>query len=172
MDSLLHLVRRFWTSLFDQSLDPVQEGRLLELLNEKEADLYQSQPNVDKLHSIRGAVSVLDQISVDYDRDLVIAAALHDVGKAETGLNAIGRVVATILQTLLTGKIMRRWCKQAGIRGKFGRYAFHSERGATLLREAGSSRIVVTWAENHHKTAGEVSITEPVFKVLKKADRL
>jgi hypothetical protein len=172
MDSALHLVRRFWTSLFDQGLDPVIEGRLLELLNERETDLYQSQPNVDKLHSIRGAASIFDEISVDDDTDLVIAAALHDVGKAETDLNLTGRVAATILQTLLTDKIMRRWCKQTGIRGRFGRYAFHSERGATLLKRAGSSRIVVAWAESHHKTAAADSITEPVLKMLKKADRL
>ena len=101
MDSPLHLVRRLWTSLFDRDLDSVQERRLLELLNEKEADLYRLQPNVDKLHSIRGAVSVLNEISVGHDTDLVIAAALHDVGKTETGLNVSGRVVATIFQTFL-----------------------------------------------------------------------
>jgi hypothetical protein len=172
MDSPLHLVRRLWTSLFDRDLDSVQERRLLELLNEREADLYRLQPNVDKLHSIRGAVSVLNEISVGHDTDLVIAAALHDVGKTETGLNVGGRVVATIFQTFLPEKIMRQWCKQAGIRGKFGLYAFHSERGATLLREAGSSQIVVTWAESHHKTSAEVSMTEAVFNILKKADRL
>tara|TARA_B100000929_G_scaffold272693_1_gene244457 strand:- start:159 stop:686 length:528 start_codon:yes stop_codon:yes gene_type:complete len=166
-----HLIKRFFVSVFDQGYDKGIESNLLALLNGREKSLYYSQPRMDRLHSLRNAKSVIEETQTGYDNSLVVAAALHDVGKAEANLGVFGRVFATVLHGILPIEILESWNTKEGFRKNTYHYCFHSERGAALLEEAGSMPIVVTWARQHHNKQPDGAMTAEIFALLKRADQ-
>ena len=164
-------MKRFFVSVFTNNYDPKIEKDLLSLLNDKEKSLYFSQPRVDRVHSIRNAKSVIEGDPEGYDDVLVVAAALHDVGKAQANLGILGRVLATISQGILPVQLLRRWEGEEGFRKDISQYCFHGENGAALLDEAGSASIVVMWARRHHERADDVPVSADIFAILSRADR-
>ena len=171
LGSPFHLVKRFFVSVFAFRADIKTEFQLLELLNEEEKKLYLSQPRIDRIHSVRNAKCVLSDPSGPFQPSHVIAAALHDVGKAESNLGILGRVSATTLQKILPMDIIRSWCRKDGLRKRIHSYCVHSELGAELLAKAGSAPIVVSWALQHHNEEDNTEIPQDVLAVLKRADR-
>ena len=171
LGSPFHLVKRFFVSVFAFRTDTKTEFKLLTLLTEEEKILYLSQPRIDRIHSVRNANSVLNGSSGAYQPNHVVAAALHDVGKAEANLGILGRVSATTLQKILSMDRIRSWSLKEGLHKRVYSYCIHNERGAELLAEAGSAPIVVSWALQHHNEADNVEIPKEIVAVLKKADR-
>ncbi len=171
LGSPYHLMRRFFFSVFANNYDSRVEKDLLSLLNDYEISLYLSQPRIDRVHSIRNAKSVFEEDSTEFDGDLVVAAALHDVGKAQSHLGILGRILATILQGLLPVRVLKKWEAGEGLRKNIGHYCFHSEIGADLLEKAGSASIVVLWARRHHDKPDDVPISANVFAILNRADQ-
>ena len=154
-----------------RSNDAKEEKYLLSLLNDRETTLYYAQPLIDRIHSVRCATNVKGELQNEYDHDLVVAAALHDVGKAEANLGIFGRVLATILDLILPLQILVEWSRREGMRKKLYLYSFHSERSAELLEEAGSSDLTITWARHHHDKSSDVPLPSEVFSLLKRSDQ-
>ncbi len=171
LGSPYHLAKRFFSSIFSRNLDIETERRLLSLLSREEKELYFAQPRIDRIHSIRNAKSIIGAPSTVYEGDLIVAAALHDIGKAEAQLGVLGRVLATLLHGFLSIERIRSWGGKEGFRKQINSYCLHSERGAELLEEAGSKQIVITWARHHHDLEEDVVLPADIFSVLEKADR-
>ncbi len=172
MGSLLHLVKRFVTSLLIFRVDERTELELLPLLSDQEKILYLSQPRIDRIHSVRNAKVIICASPESYKPEYVVAAALHDVGKAEADLGVTGRVFATILQSLLSEKRIKTWGAKEGLKKQIYWYCLHNERGAELLEEAGSSSVAVAWARHHHDREDHENIPAGVIALLRKADRI
>ena len=168
-----HLVKRFLYSL--RRFGKSDEGQLtlFALLNEKERQLFDHQSEIDQKHSLRSVMRLVEIEGPDAHPDLVVAAALHDVGKTQSQLGVLGRVVATCASAICGLGRVHNWGHKA--RGtmlhRISVYVTHPEIGARMLEEAGSSKLTVTWARDHHKTLEESSLEKTLFATLAKADR-
>ena len=167
---LPHLARRFFWSLRAPEPDADDEAWLLSLLSPAERDLYGAQPTVDRAHSVACAVAARDGLA-DPRVELIVASALHDVGKAAAGLGTFGRVAATVVDAVVPEAINRRMTvKSGGLRHRMVLYARHDHVGSELLREAGSADVAVAWALEHHRSEAGWSIAPEVGRVLLAAD--
>ena len=168
---LPHLARRFFWSLRAPAPDHDTEAWLVALLNEAEAELYRAQPQVDRSHSVSCAVAARDGLGTRASDQLVVASAMHDVGKARAQLGTIGRVIATVVSAVVPAPTMASWAaRPQGWRARFGWYAHHDRYGAELLAEAGSAAEVVAWAAEHHRPESEWSLDPAIGRVLAAAD--
>lgn len=140
------------------------------MLTPAEARLYRAQSVVDRRHSVDCALAVRERLGSRATRPVIVASALHDVGKAEAGLGTFGRVFATIAGKLAGPPRVSRWELRDDVLGRVGRYCAHDVRGAGMLMEAGSDPIVVAWAREHHEPVAEWSIDPAVGRVLLEAD--
>lgn len=140
-----HLVQRFRWSLSSAPPAPDDEQWLLEMLSPAQAHLYRAMSPQDRRHAVDCARRVRD-----LEPCVIVASALHDVGKTESGLGTFGRVAAT-----LVGPVAR--LDQPGFMGRAALYKQHPERGASALGAAGSDELVVAWAAEHHRAPADWS---------------
>ena len=147
-------MRRFVWSIGGGEPDPDDEAWLVGQLSTAEAELYEAMSANDRRHAVLGARLVADR-----PRDVVVAAALHDVGKTPARLGTLGRVGAT-----LAGLVPLRWG------GRVGRYLDHAEVGAAMLEAAGSDPLVVAWAREHHLPPRRWTVPPDVGRALVIAD--
>lgn len=167
---LPHLARRFFWSLRAQAPRADDERWLLTLLSPAERRLYEAQPLVDRAHSVACAVAARDGL-VEPPTEIIVASALHDVGKAKSGLGTFGRVAATMADAVVPAAVQRRWASAAGgLRARMVLYAHHDHVGADMLREAGSADVVVAWAAEHHLPEDRWTVEPEVGRVLLAAD--
>lgn len=167
---LPHLARRFFWSLRGPEPDSGDEAWLRSLLSPAERELYDAQPTVDRAHSVACAIAAREGLADPTD-ELIVASALHDVGKAASGLGTFGRVAATVVNAVLPEAIARRWqVKGGGLGHRMTLYARHDHVGADLLRDAGSADVVVAWALEHHQPEDRWSIEPELGRVLLAAD--
>ena len=110
---------------------------------------------VDRSHAVRSARS--PALADDAQR---VAAALHDVGKIQAGLGTWARVGATVAGAVLPGLSRGRWAD----------YRDHPRLGAVMLRDAGSAKLTVAWAAEHHLSSRESSLLPEVAAALAAAD--
>lgn len=167
----IHLAKRFFSSLRERAPTAEDEAWLLALLRPAEAELYQRQPPLDRTHSVEGARAVQHTLADRASAEVIVAAALHDVGKADAGLGTFGRVGATLVGKVVPRSQLAAWQHRAGPRGRIGRYVLHDERGADLLRAAGSAPMVVAWAREHHLPESAWTIEPATAQALHDADR-
>lgn len=165
-----HLTKRFFGSLSANQPSADEENSLVALLSPAEESLYRAQCGADRCHSVRNALVVREALGSAAGRHVVVAAALHDVGKAEADLGTAGRVVATIVARVAGRATMRAWSSGDGRRGRIGRYALHDALGAELLMAAGAHPMVVAWAGEHHGRAEGSTIDPDIVAVLLRAD--
>ena len=148
----LHLVRRFFTSLSKRTPDTKDVAWVNDRLLENEFALWNRMEPHDQRHSIEVA-NRFTQLHPTFTRDEVAAALLHDIGKVESELGVVGRVVATI----------------AGPKGKkFRTYHEHELIGLNLCREAGSSDETLRLLDR----SNEMSRNDPVVHLLRQADQI
>lgn len=122
MNTVAHLVKRFILSLDRRKIAVATIEVVREKLTEKEYLLWSQMPLIDKKHSIIVMRRFLERLP-NAEIAAVRASLLHDVGKTESNLGVIGRVVATIV----------------GSRGsKFSRYHDHEKIGGKILRQIDS----------------------------------
>lgn len=167
---LWHLTKRFFESLLPREPTPGDEAWLIALLSSSEEELYRDQSAIDRDHSIRCALLARDILGSRATRPVVVASALHDVGKVDARLGTFGRVVATVLGAVLPDGQIERWRAGAGFRAEVGAYLNHANRGAELLMSAGSDPMVVAWACEHHLPRSEWSIDAELGDALRRAD--
>lgn len=179
--SLGHLARRFVWSLGRAEPDPGDEQWLLALCSQREQQLYRVSSRQDRRHALecgRQAERLLTETAAgsapettDYGANpkaIIVAAALHDVGKTPARLSTFGRVLATIVAPFVAERsdfaAPASWWQRLGI------YKAHPTIGAELLAGAGSDPLVIEWAHQHHRRPSERTIDPALAELLARAD--
>ena len=124
-----HLARRFLTSLSGRAPDEADAAWAESYLLGGELQLWRRLSAPDRRHAI--AVTRRFQAggsarAIEWSREEMAGALLHDVGKLESGLGTAGRVVATVVGPRTA---------------RFRRYHDHEQIGAEMLTAVGSSSI-------------------------------
>ena len=123
-----HLIRRFVGSLSRREPEPADSEWAESLLLDGELQLWRRLSAPDRRHSIAVAHRFEKLGSVEWTRDEMAGALLHDIGKLSDDLGTFSRVVATIVGPTTA---------------RFRRYHDHERIGATMLAAADSSTITV-----------------------------
>jgi hypothetical protein len=147
-----HLVRRFFTSISNRPPEAKDIAWVNKNLLDGEFALWSRLKSYDQRHSIDVARRFAD-FHPTFTRDQVAAAMLHDIGKVESELGVLGRVVATIV----------------GPHGaKFRNYHNHELIGLNLCRNAGSSVETLRLLD----WSAETSRNDSIVKILRQADQI
>lgn len=138
--------------------------------------LFQSMSRADQQHSLRVCRGLLARGCTD--EDMLAAALLHDVGKAEGRVPfwtrpaiVIGKRIAPGLLTRLAVKPIYSGCQEnAGKRKTPWRYSlgyawWHAEYGAELAEAAGLSKRAVLYIRTHHQSNGPAAELHSVDEV-------
>lgn len=160
-----HLARRTLWSLRKPAPDEGDQAWLLKMLTDAERDLYFEMDEVDRAHALSCARAVENEPT-----EVIVASAMHDVGKIDASLGTPGRVVATICGLSMADRANAWPPNRRGLRGRIARYLDHSERGAARLTDAGSSELAVAWAREHHLPAERRTISAEMYELLLAAD--
>ncbi len=151
-----HLVRRFAGSVLASEIAWDDESWARAALLPGELALWRQLSAADRRHAVGVARRVVEALGADATRPVVAAALLHDVGKLESGLGTLARVVATV------------WCRAPLKRVRA--YNDHAAVGGRLLGAAGSDALTVVWAEDHHLPPERWRVPAPIGAALKSAD--
>lgn len=171
MGDAAHLVGRFVRSIVPRGPDAEAEEWLVTLLSPAELDLYEAQSRLDRRHSVRCAQAARSELGERASCHSIVASALHDVGKSDSGLGTLGRVVATLVARSTSEARLDKWEGGRGFRRRVASYARHDRRGAELLTRAGSHACVIAWAREHHNDPADWTLPEDVGAALAAADR-
>ncbi|MGI8794382.1 MAG: hypothetical protein ACR2H3_14615 [Acidimicrobiales bacterium] len=158
-----HLVRRFVGMLDPRGPAPVDDTWAQSHLVDGERALWNRMSGPDRRHAIGVARRTVAMIGSPTPRPVIAAALLHDVGKVEAGLGAVGRAVAT-----LAGMVSP--ARAADGDGRIARYLTHDRRGAGSLEAAGADPLTVAWAAEHHRPPAGWTVPTDVANALKAAD--
>ena len=92
--------------------------------------------------------------------------------KVQSGFGVVGRVFASCVATIVGLRRVDVWTRNDpnSITHRIATYVQHPEIGASLLSEAQSNLIAVTWARDHHKRLEESALEPSLFVILCKAD--
>ena len=151
----IHLAGRFFSAVGAASLDDQERQVLADWLEPDELRLFLDQSAIDQRHGLESATFVAARSD---DRDLIRAAALHDIGKRHARLGVIGRVIASIAIKL-----------HLPVRGRFATYRDHGPIGSVELERAGSPPIAIHYARHHHESRSP-DVTQSVWDLLSAAD--
>jgi len=168
----LHLARRFFGSLSGAEPEPVDAAWVQGVLRPGEAGLWARMSAPDRRHAVGVARAVETELGPGATQAVLAAALLHDVGKVDSGLGTMARVVATMVGRPAVRRRSAELAERGGPLGKLGRYLRHPEIGGALLGEAGSDTLTRAWAESHHRPEERWDPAVPVAtgRVLKAAD--
>jgi hypothetical protein len=122
-----HLARRFLGSLSRRPPNVDDEGWAIGWLSPGEVALWQRMGNADRRHAIEVARRFTAR-RPQAGRPEVAGVLLHDVGKVDSALGPIERVVATVVGPRRS-------------RGRYARYHDHEAIGADLCVAAGSDPL-------------------------------
>lgn len=131
-----HLVRRFFDVLFAKPLAPAEAEAVRGWVTPELAEVFFAQGHADQRHGLEAARFVE---AGGGDRDVVVAALLHDVGKRHARLGVIGRSVASLL-------ILARLPLTSRMRA----YRDHGLSGAAELVRLGAPPVAIDFAMHHH----------------------
>lgn len=143
---VLHLGRRFATSLSRRAPSAADEEWARSFLSPWERDLWNRFRYPDRRHAITVARRFVE-LRPGATRDEVAGALMHDIGKVESDLGTFTRVAATVV-----GPRTER----------FRLYHAHEAVGAELLRRAGSSTITVELVEGRGDGAAALRAADDV----------
>jgi hypothetical protein len=172
MATAVHLISRFFGSLRPGGPSLADRRWVERQLLATEFAIWSGLPGPDRRHSAAVAHRVSDILSDRADRAVLAAALLHDSGKTVSGLHTPGRVVATLVGSVLGRDRARAelWCERSGPRRRIGQYWLHPELGAELLEAAGSDALTVTWTREHHLPPTACTLDPVVADALRSAD--
>lgn len=153
MAKAAHLVRRFLRALTAR-VDPAEREIVAANLTPAQQQLFWAMMVQDQRHSLDVFYTL--QRRGCQDRDILLAALLHDVGKGHIRLWQ--RVVFVLLQSGAPG-LLRRLAQPNGTgwRRAMASLKNHGFRGAALAQEAGTSPAVVELIRNHQRIDGSDS---------------
>lgn len=118
--------------------------------------LFQSMSHADQQHALRVCRGL--QARGCADEDMLAAALLHDVGKAEGRVPFWTRPVIVLgkrcAPCLLARLAVYPHAAQRGWRRALGCAWWHAEIGADMAAEAGLSQFAVLYIRTHHQANG------------------
>jgi hypothetical protein len=167
---LLHLVRRFFSSLLPFGPAAADEAWARTQLTEPEQELWARMARVDRRHSAAVARRVEAELGEDVEVPVMAAALLHDVGKTIPHLGTFGRVVATLSEMVAGQDTAQHWVESRGFTRRVGQYVLYPELGVDLLKLAGSDDLVIAWSREHHLPEDEWTVPVELGRVLQEAD--
>jgi hypothetical protein len=152
------LAERFVAAVLRLRSDPDGEAWARSVLTPAEHALWARLSTADRRHAVQAARRVQRRLaSTAYAGDLLWpgAALMHDVGKVESGLSILERVVATLASKAVNVATARDWTRSAtGLRRRIGSYLIHGEVGADMIRAAGGREAIAAWTEVHQGYRG------------------
>ncbi len=131
-----HLVRRFFDVVSARPLDASERTTVESWLTPPLAEVFFAQNAADQRHGLHAAQVVLAGGGA---ADTVVAALLHDIGKRNARLGAIGRSVASILIIL-----------RLPLTERMRAYRDHGMTGAVELARLGAPALAIDFALHHH----------------------
>ena len=155
---------------------PSDQAWVGSLLQPAELELWRLLSGPDQHHAIQVARAVERRLaSTAYAGDgrWLGAALLHDVGKAQAGLGALERGLATLLGRATSVSTARRWASaEVGTKRRLGLYLTHGALGAAAIRAVGGREEIAAWAEVHQALpcAESEVLPGPVVQALSDAD--
>lgn len=170
MRRILHLVRRFWFSLWPIGPSPADDRWARGLLNDREQELWGRMSRQDRRHATAVARRVGAELGEGVPATVLVAALMHDVGKIVAGLGTYGRVIATLSAAVAGEDTARLWAQGRGLTRRVGLYVEYPKLGVDLLELAGSDPLVIAWSREHHWPPDEWSIDPAIGAVLARAD--
>lgn len=138
-------------------------------LGDGEWGLFEQMSHPDQRHAVAVARDVASTLA-ESDGDVLVAAALHDVGKVVSGLRTPGRVVATVIWAVVPDRMADRWLDAPRPLRTLAEYRRHPEIGEQLLTDAGAPRLAAEWAADHHRSRDRWRIDPRIGDVLKSCD--
>ncbi|MDQ6662725.1 MAG: HDOD domain-containing protein [Chloroflexota bacterium] len=154
---------------FVAPLSAEQQAEVAQWLPTAAALLFRTMSNADQQHSLR-VCRGLQTIGCT-EEDMLAAALLHDIGKAQRRVPfwtrptiVIGKKLAPRLLTRLVvypakEQIMPRWQRSLS-------YAwYHAEVGAELAAQVGLSERAVLYIRTHHQPDGPAALLHKVDEV-------
>jgi len=168
--SAKYRIGQFFRSLAAR-VSPAEREWARGILPPSAATLFEILPVQDQRHGLDVAQGL--SAAGERDPDLLVAALLHDAGKAGAGLTVFHRTAVVLLQV---GR--REWLKSLDTnangtwRQPFWAHQQHGELGAEMARQAGCSEKAIWLIANHHAVAGDVSNAERrrLLEVLQQED--
>ncbi len=131
----------------------------------------------DRRHAVGVARDSIRLLGPDRaHRDVIAAALLHDVGKIESSFGTFARTVVTMAALAVGRRRLLHWAGEPSASGRptrrtrVGLYLTHDRLGATLLEDAGSGALTVSWAAEHHLPPEQWTVDASVGAALKAAD--
>ncbi len=154
--TLGHLSRRFFDVLFSRSLDPAERATVETWLTPDLADAFFSQSAPDQRHGYEAGLHV---IAAGAEPEVVIAAAMHDIGKRRADLGITGRVIASLFIMF-----------QLPLTRRMRLYRDHGVSAAAELAALGAPPLAIDFALHHHSVRPP-SISQDTWDLLLLADQ-
>lgn len=149
MSRATHLARRFVGALSGAAPPAADDAWAVQRLTDAEVELWWQMQHQDRRHSVDVARRFVD-LAPQAPRAAVAAALLHDVGKIESRLGTMARVLATVVGPRTT---------------RLRHYHDHERIGVDLLRAAGSDPLTIALVDG---TAGDAVLSD----ALRRADNI
>ena len=170
MRRILHLIRRFWFSVWPVGPSEEDDRWARSQLSPREQRLWARMSRQDRRHATAVARRVDLALGEDGTVVIMAVALLHDVGKTVAGLGTYGRVIATLSAMVAGEDTARLWARGRGFTRRVGLYLDYPNLGVDLLELAGSDPVVIAWSREHHLPPEEWSIDRDLGAVLAEAD--
>jgi hypothetical protein len=90
---ILHLIRRFWFSLWPKAPSEADDRWARGLLSDPEQELWWRMSPQDRRHAAAVARRVESDLGEGATSTVLVTALMHDVGKTVAGLGTYGRVL-------------------------------------------------------------------------------
>lgn len=132
-----HLTRRFFDVLLASPLTEDEHEAVASWLTPELADIFFEQQAADQRHGYHAAASLIE--AGHEEREVVVTALMHDVGKRHSRLGVVGRTVASLL--ILFGLPLTE------------RMAIYRDHGLVAARELagrGAPSLAIDFAMHHH----------------------
>ena len=144
---------RYWQFIQSLKSSPGENDwlKIGGILSENELALFKKLPTPDQNHSLRVLQTL--ELENEIDPDLIKAALLHDLGKIRYPLRRWERIFAVLVKTIFP-KRYHQWGAgdPSGLKRPLVVINQHSDWGADLAQQAGSSLTTVWLIRNHEST--------------------
>lgn len=138
-------------------LNAAEEATVEVWLTAETAEVFFAQADADQRHGYHAALSVI--AAGKGDREVIMAALLHDVGKRHARLGIFGRSIASVM--ILAG---------LPLGDRMQTYRDHGMVGARELGALGAPSLVIDFAMHHHRSR-PATIDPDTWEVLVVADQ-